>query len=77
MLNLHWRKGAGKGANFSTKLSVSKGSEGRERADKKPLPEAGQVVDHRADHLSQRAAFKIELPLLTGGGADQNGTAEQ
>jgi hypothetical protein len=27
-----------------------------------PPPKAGQVVDHTADLLSQRAAFKTELP---------------
>jgi hypothetical protein len=33
-------------------------------------------VDHRDDDLNQRAAFKIELPNLAGGGADQTAAAE-
>jgi hypothetical protein len=33
-------------------------------------------VDLRADLLSQRAAFKIELPHITRGGADQTAVAE-
>jgi hypothetical protein len=33
-------------------------------------------MDHRADLLSQRAAFKTELPHLTGGGADKKTAAE-
>jgi hypothetical protein len=32
----------------------------------KPLPKAGQVMDHRADLLNHRAAFKTELPHLNG-----------
>jgi hypothetical protein len=31
----------------------------------KPLPKAGQVVDHRADLLSQRTASKTKLPHKT------------
>jgi hypothetical protein len=42
----------------------------------KPPPKAGQIVDHRNDHLNQRAAFKTELPHLTRGGADQTAAAE-
>jgi hypothetical protein len=30
-------------------------------------PKAGQEVDLRADILGQRAAFKTELPHITGG----------
>jgi hypothetical protein len=36
--------------------------EGQEWASDKPLPEAGQVVDHRAHLLSQKAAPKVKLP---------------
>jgi hypothetical protein len=60
MLNLHCRKGAGKGDKLSIELSVNKhrkGSEGWELVGGKPLSGAGQVVDHRADLLSQRTAF--------------------
>jgi hypothetical protein len=42
----------------------------------KPVPKEGQVVDPRTDLLSQKAAFKIELPHFTGGGADQISAAE-
>jgi hypothetical protein len=54
---------------FSKKLSV------KEHRDK-PCPKAGQVVDHRADLLNQRTAFKTELPHLTGGEADQTTATE-
>jgi hypothetical protein len=54
-----------------------KGSEDcGEGGGNKPLPEAQQVVDHPAHFLSQRAAFKSELPYLAGGGADQIAAAE-
>jgi hypothetical protein len=33
-------------------------------------------VDHRDDLLNQKAAFKIELPLLTEEEADQTASAE-
>jgi hypothetical protein len=36
----------------------------------------GRVVDRRADLLNQRAAFKLELPHLAGGGAEQTAAAE-
>jgi hypothetical protein len=55
-LNLPRRKGVGQ----RTKFSVNKHSD-------KPPPKAGQVVD--AELISnQKAAFKTELPHLTGGG---------
>jgi hypothetical protein len=53
---------------FSPEFSVNihrKGSEDWERAGNKPLPEAGHVVDHRADLVNQRAASKIELSCRT------------
>jgi hypothetical protein len=34
-------------------------------------PKAGQVVNLRAGLMGQRAVFKIELPHLAGGRADQ------
>jgi hypothetical protein len=40
------------------------------------LQKEGQIVDYRADLLNLRAAFKPELPHLTGGGADQAPAAE-
>jgi hypothetical protein len=43
--------------------------------DKLP-PNVGQVVDHKADLLNHRAAFKTEVPHLSGGGADQTASAE-
>jgi hypothetical protein len=42
----------------------------------KPSPKAGQVVDHRADLLNQRAAFKTELPHLTEVEADKTAALE-
>jgi hypothetical protein len=33
-------------------------------------------VDYRGDLLNQREKFKLELPHLTGGGADQTAAAE-
>jgi hypothetical protein len=42
----------------------------------KPLSGAGQVVDHRADLLSQRTAFWTKVPHLAGGGAEQTDAAE-
>jgi hypothetical protein len=54
-LNLPQRKGAGQRAKLSTKISVNKhrkGSKGLQWVGNKPLPEAGQVVDHRNDLLS-------------------------
>jgi hypothetical protein len=43
----------------------NKGSKGWQQVGNKPLPEAGQVVDHRANLLSQRAASKTKLPHKT------------
>jgi hypothetical protein len=73
VLNLYQGKGVGQGAKLSIELSVKhrKGSEGWEEAGDNPLPKAEQIVDHRADILNQRAAFKIELPHFSGGGADK------
>jgi hypothetical protein len=49
-------KGEGKGSKPNTELTVKKhgkGSEDWEWVGNKPLPEAGQVVDHRAHLLRQ------------------------
>jgi hypothetical protein len=64
----------------NTKLTVNKhkkGSEDWEWAGDKPLPEAGQVVDHKAVLLSQGAASKTELPHLGGGGSNQTAATEE
>jgi hypothetical protein len=65
MLNLPKKNGEEQGANLSTELLVNKhrkGSEDGEQEGNKPLPKAGQVMDHRADLLSQIAASQTKLP---------------
>jgi hypothetical protein len=47
------------------------------QAQQKATSKAGQLGDYRADLLNQRAAFKLELPHLTGGRADQTAAAER
>jgi hypothetical protein len=46
------------------------------QAQRKATSEASQLVDYRTDPLNLRAAFKLKLPHLTGGGADQAAAAE-
>jgi hypothetical protein len=41
----------------------------------KTISKAGQLMDYRADLQNLRAAFKLELPHLTGGEADQAAAA--
>jgi hypothetical protein len=68
MLKVHWRKGEGQEAGLRAELSVNKnrkGSEDWQQVGNKPLPEAGQVVDHKDHPLSQRAVSKTELPHKT------------
>jgi hypothetical protein len=68
MLNLPQRKGKGQGAKPSAKLSVKehrKCSEDWEQVGEKTLPEAGQVVDHRDDLVSQQAPSKTKLHCKT------------
>jgi hypothetical protein len=64
---MHWRRGEGQGANLSktTSKQMPERQEGQEQASNKPLPEAGQVVDHRDHLLSQWVAPKTELPCKT------------
>jgi hypothetical protein len=52
MLKVPWRKGEEQGANLSRTISkqMPEREEGQEQVGDKPLPEAGQVADHR-DHL--------------------------
>jgi hypothetical protein len=66
---LHQRKGERQGAKLTTELIVNKqrkGSKDGEWAGDKPLPKAGQVVDHGDDLLRQRAASKTQLHCKTG-----------
>jgi hypothetical protein len=53
MLKVHWRKEEDKELISAPTISkqIMERQEGRERVGDKPLPEAGQVADHRA-HLS-------------------------
>jgi hypothetical protein len=75
MLDLSWRKVAGQGAKYTTKLSVNKhrtGSKGwKQWRGDKPPPKAGKAVDPRTGLLGHRAVSKTKLPHLAGGGSDK------
>jgi hypothetical protein len=69
----HWtcprERGQGKEIN-------PQGGNPNKQAQQKATSKAGQLVDYIADLLNLRTAFKLELPHLTGGGADQAAAAE-
>jgi hypothetical protein len=53
-----------------------KGGEAKKQAPSKPTQQkpnfkAGQLVGYRADLWNLRTAYKLKLPHLTEGGADQ------
>jgi hypothetical protein len=68
--NLPQRKGWGKEIN-------SQCGNPSKQAQQKATSKAGQLVGYRADLLNMRAAFKLELPHLTGGESDQAVAAER
>jgi hypothetical protein len=56
----------GRGKELTSAQTISEQmlerQEGQEQVGDKPLPEAGQVADHRDHLLSQWAAPKVKLP---------------